>query len=208
MSIAINQSDLNSEIVRKAADNMRKRYRYSYSIFDLAYNFLVPVKVFCCCKRSLRNLHSRYLLYKKAEDKFAQEFDAVEFARSQRKLKMMMCWLMDKSERFLTAYQKSNAISLSTESDSLSDDPAYTKIPKMLASSKTKQKHVVQVNRFFVSATCLSCIESCSLSQFRMNIWKKSTQARMSICCTECTRLKKTTVSSCIWVLTMLSNKI
>ena len=47
---------------------------------------------------------------------------------------------MDKSERFLTAYQKSNAISLSTESDSNSDDPAYTKIPKIFSKAKEKQK--------------------------------------------------------------------
>ena len=143
MSIAINQGDLNSKIVRKAADNMRKRYRYSYSIFDLAYNFLVPVKVFCCCKRSLRNLHSRYLLYKKAEDKFAQEFDAVEFARSQRKLKMLMHWLMDKSERFLTAYQKSNAISLSTESDSL-----------LTTLHTQRSRRCLQVQRWSRSTSC------------------------------------------------------
>ena len=111
----------------------------------------MPVKVFFCWKKSLKNLHTRYLLFKKGEDKISQEFDAVEFARSQRKLKMLIHWLMDKSERFLTVYQKSNALSLSTESDSNSDDPAYTKVPKMLSNAKTKQNHIVIVNKFFVS---------------------------------------------------------
>ena len=58
---------------------------------------------------------------------------------------------MDKSERFLSVYQKSNAISLSSESENQSDDPDYTKIPKMLASEQEKQDHVLAVNCFFVS---------------------------------------------------------
>ena len=110
----------------------------------------MPIKIFFCWKKSLRNLHTRYLLFKRGEDKISKEFDAVEYARSQRKLRMLIHWLMDKSERFLTAYQKSNAISLSTESDSNSDDPAYTKIPKILSKAKEKQKHIVTVNKFFV----------------------------------------------------------
>ena len=137
--------------MHKTKENMKKRYRYSYSILDIAYNYLMPAKVFFCWKKSLRNLHTRYLLFKRGEDKLSKEFDAVEFARSQRKLKMLMHWLMDKSEKFLTAYQKSNAISLSTESDSNSDDPAYTMIPKMLSNGKTKQKHIVIIDKFFVS---------------------------------------------------------
>lgn len=165
---------------------MKRRFRYSYSVLDLAYNFLVPVKLFCCCKRSLRNLHSRYLLFKRAEHRFAAEFDAVEFARSQRKLKMLMHWLMDKSERFLTAYQKSNAVSLSPQSaSSASDDPAYTKIPKMLSDSKTKQKHVVLVDKFFVSLSADARSKSIS---------EKSTPPRTSTCCTASTRQPKTTV--------------
>ena len=111
----------------------------------------MPIKVFFCCKKSLRNLHTRYLLFKRGEDKLSKEFDVVEFARSQRKLKMLMHWLMDKSEKFLTAYQKSNAISLSTESDSNSDDPAYTKIPKMLTKGIDIQNHCIIVSKFFVS---------------------------------------------------------
>ena len=131
---------------------MRNRYRFSYSIFDVIYNYMWPLNKFCCCfRRSIRNLHSRYALYNKGEEKFQKEFDAIEFARTQRKLKMLVHWLMDKSELFLSTYQKSNALSLTSDSESShSDDPAYTKIPKMLSNAKTKQNHIVAVNKFFV----------------------------------------------------------
>ena len=57
---------------------------------------------------------------------FAKEFDVVEFTRTQRKLKMLMHSLMDESERFLAPYQKLNAISLLSESDSSQiDDLGY-----------------------------------------------------------------------------------
>ena len=151
MTIEINTTDLNDESVAKAASNMRKRYRYNYSMFDIIYNLVIPFKVICCCKNKLNNIHTRYKLFKKGQKKLEKEFDAVEFARSQRKLKMLIYWLMDKSERFLAVYQKSNAISLSTESESLPDDPSYTKIPKMLDKEETKQNHGLIVNRFFVS---------------------------------------------------------
>ena len=151
--LAQKESDLSNLVVQEAADNMRNRYRYSYSVFDVFYNYMWPVNRLCCCfRRSLRNLHSRLVLYNKGEEKFIKEFDAVEFARTQRKLKMLVHWLMDKSELFLTAYQKTNAISLFTDSESSqSDDPAYLKIPKMLSRAKTKQKHIVTVDKFFVN---------------------------------------------------------
>ena len=142
---------MDKELIHKASDNMKRRYRYSYSILDLAYSYLIPIKIFCCCKKTLRNIHTRYLLFKKGEEKFAKEFDAVSFVRNQRRLKMMINWLMDKSERFLAVYQKSNAISLSTESEDQSDDPVYTNVPKMLSNINLKQKHIGIVNKFFVS---------------------------------------------------------
>ena len=80
--------------------------------------------------------------FKKGEKMFTKEFDVVEFARTQRKLKMLMHSLMDESERFLAPYQKLNAISLLSDSNvSESDDPVYTKIPKLLSNSKFKQNH-------------------------------------------------------------------
>ena len=57
---------------------------------------------------------------------FAKELGVVEFARTQRRLKMLMHSLMDESERFLAPYQKLNAISLLSDSDSNQiDDHAY-----------------------------------------------------------------------------------
>ena len=67
---------------------------------------------------------------------------------------MLMHSLMDESERFLLApYQRLNAISLLSDiGDSESDDPAYSKIPKMLSNAKIKEEHKLIVDKFFVSA--------------------------------------------------------
>ena len=112
-----------------------------------------PVNTLCSCFRlSLRNLHYRLALYNKGKKKFIKEFDTVEFVRTQRKLKMLVHWLLGKSELFLTAYKKTNAISFFIDSESSqSDDPAYFIIRKMLSSAKTKQKHIATVNKFFVN---------------------------------------------------------
>ena len=90
--------------------------------------------------------------FKKGEDKFLKEFDAVEFVRTQRKLKMLMNSLINEDERFFTPYQKTNALSLFSNSDNSDfDDPDYTKIPKFLSSAKIKQKNSVVIDKFFVS---------------------------------------------------------
>ena len=89
--------------------------------------------------------------FKKGEERFVKEFDVIEFARIHRKLKMLMHSLMDESERYLAPYQKLNAISLLSETESShSDDPSYSKIPKLLSNMATKQKHASTVDRFFV----------------------------------------------------------
>ena len=101
---------------------------------------------------SMLQIYTQDIFYfKKGEEKFSKEFDVVEFARTQRKLKMLMHSLMDESERFLAPYQKLNAISILSESDSShSDDPNYTKIPKLLSKAEIKQKHALVVDKFFV----------------------------------------------------------
>ena len=69
---------------------------------------------------------------------------------------MLMHSLMDESERYLAPYQKSNAISLLSDTNSnLSDDSAYSEIPKLLWDSTQKQKHVISVNKFLVSISNL-----------------------------------------------------
>ena len=58
---------MNNDAVVRAANNMKKRYRYNYSIFDLAYNFLVPSKIFCRCRNKFNNIHTRYKLFEKGK---------------------------------------------------------------------------------------------------------------------------------------------
>ena len=131
-------------------------------IFDFIYNFLIPAKTLCCWRSSIKHLNTRYRLFMKGQNKFVKEFDSIEFARSQRKLKMFVHWLMNKSERFLAVYQKSNAISLTSESKSESDNPLYANIPKMLDNNEKKENHQAIVNRFLVS---LVYLEVCNISK-------------------------------------------
>ena len=90
--------------------------------------------------------------FKKGIQKFKKEIDIVEFARTQRKLKMLMHSLMNKSERFLAPYQKLNAITILSNSDNCeSNDPEYSKIPKLLSNAKSNQLHGLTVERFIVN---------------------------------------------------------
>ena len=141
---------MNPELTLKAIESMKSRFRFSYSIYDFAYNLLWPFKCFGDkWRKGLFNVHQRYKLYQKGEEKFIKEFDAVEFARTQRKLKMLMHSLMDESERFLAPYQKSNTIKLIDDSETdHSDDPSYLKIPKMKSDTNDKEQHRLIVNNF------------------------------------------------------------
>ena len=131
---------------------MKSRFRYDYSFLDIAYNFAFPFKwLMGRWKRNIYNIHSRFLLFKNGEKKLLKEFDAVEFARTQRKLKMLMHSLMGENERLLAPYQMLNSISLLSDSSSNhSDDPAYSKIPKLFWDAKAKQKHWEIIEGFFV----------------------------------------------------------
>ena len=92
-------------------------------------------------------MHQRHRLYLKGKRKFVAEFDAVAFTRAQRKLKMLTNWLMDKSERYLAVFQRSNALCLT--SDSSSTDSAYNKVPKLHSAQTDRQEHAAAVNKFF-----------------------------------------------------------
>ena len=81
----------------------------------------------------------------------SKELDIVEFGRTQHKPKMFTNSLMDESKRFLMPYQKLNAISLLSDSDKNdTDDPEYTKIPKLLSNKNLKQLHSLTIERFMV----------------------------------------------------------
>ena len=58
--------------------------------------------------------------------------------------------LVSKKKQPLAVYQKSNAICPYSSSSSQSDDPEYTKIPKMLSNADTKQKHIAIVDEYIV----------------------------------------------------------
>ena len=59
--------------------------------------------------------------------------------------------LVDENERFLAPYQMLNSISLLSDSSSNnSDDPAYSKIPKLLWDAKAKQIHWEIIDKFLV----------------------------------------------------------
>ena len=86
------------------------------------------------CRKNALNLHTRYLIFKRGESKFAKEFDVVEFAKTQRKLKMLVLSLMDDDKRFLASYQKLNAISLLSNSSSInSNDSEPSKLPNLIS---------------------------------------------------------------------------
>ena len=102
------------------------------------------------CKKGLNNPHTRYKLFERGEYKLMHEFDWIEFARNQRKLKMLIHWLMDTSERFMTVYQKTNAVNLHSSSDSVhSDDPAYLRVPKLFANNSKIDEHKILIDQFF-----------------------------------------------------------
>ena len=86
------------------------------------------------CRKNALNLHTRYLIFKKGESKFVKEFDVVEFAKTQRKLKMLVLSLMDDNKRYLASYQKLNAISLLSNSDSNdSNNSESLKLPNLVS---------------------------------------------------------------------------
>ena len=80
-----NQGDIKSEFVSQTSDKMKSRYRYTFSISDIIYNYL---NVFnwlnFWCKRILKGIYHRQKLFEKGEDKFIREFDAVDFVQNQK----------------------------------------------------------------------------------------------------------------------------
>ena len=153
-----NDSIIWESTLQLATETMKSRYRYSFSFMDIVYNYLNIFNVLGLCWRSrLKSLNQRHKLYAKGEDKFLEEFDAVSFARTQRKLKMLLNWLMDKSERFLAVYQKTNAIWLSSDSESSSSrHDLYKEVPKLFLNATLLQKHNADIDTLVcIKGTCV-----------------------------------------------------
>ena len=84
-------------------------------------------------KKYIKSSH-KISYFKKGESKFAKEFDVVKFAKTQRKLKMFVLSLMDYNKRYLLSYQKLNAISLLSNSNSNdSNGSESSKLPNLIS---------------------------------------------------------------------------
>jgi len=84
-----------------------------------------------------------------------KEFDAEYFARTMRKVHLLLATQMDDSERFVANYQQCNAIRLdgsSSSSDNEDDNPdkQYMKIPRVNSKMKKKEIHSRKVMKFLV----------------------------------------------------------
>lgn len=92
-------------IINQTVDSISSRRMYSYSGRDICYHF------WCCWKWKTHKcgnnltLYERHNLYKQGYTKVISEFDALNYAKSQRKLKILLESLMDRSELFLSEYQ-------------------------------------------------------------------------------------------------------
>ena len=49
-----------SQLIAASSSKMKTRYRYSFSILDVLYNFLWPFKMLACCKVGFKGIYSRY----------------------------------------------------------------------------------------------------------------------------------------------------
>jgi hypothetical protein len=132
----------------KATEAMKLRFRYSYHIGDFMFNLLCPMKSAFFCKKFNRpmNFKYRYDLYEKGSEKYVNEFDAVEYAKSSRMLNTMISSLMDRQERFFVNYQKNNCISIDGE-DSFSGNST---VPSRSEKENVKLKHEGIINGFMV----------------------------------------------------------
>ena len=96
------------------------------------------------------NVKNRLKLYEKGESKFIREFDAISYAKNMRNLNTLVTSMMDDSERFMIGYQKRNAISFDTETESDHSDEDPDSIPKMFSSIERKKTHQDKVDDFMV----------------------------------------------------------
>lgn len=114
-------------------ENIKSRKRYNYTYRDLCYN------AFCCCKCSSKSksmtMYKRFQLYKQAADRITEEFDAIKFAKTQRKLNAMMDLLLSNDQKFVTEFDYMHTIgSLHT-----SQTPEISQeLPLLITTNSTK----------------------------------------------------------------------
>mmetsp|Transcript_7776 Transcript_7776/g.6873 ORF Transcript_7776/g.6873 Transcript_7776/m.6873 type:complete len:203 (+) Transcript_7776:1003-1611(+) len=101
-----------NDLAKKAHNRMRRRLRYDWNLADFIYNSFSFLSCLCFCIKKKRpmNVKDRHKLYKKGEEKFTKEFDAVYYAKSLRNLNTLVNSLLDDSEKFMINFQRRNAI--------------------------------------------------------------------------------------------------
>jgi len=130
-SLSLNAFNARSKVFSQTVKSMKARRSYNYTTLDYLYNLWWCLKSKKFCNNKPMSLYNRYQLFKKGSKLFINELDIVNYARSLRKLKMLVHSLMDDHEKFLSFYQHSNTIDLDwTDSDS---DFEIQKIPKMFS---------------------------------------------------------------------------
>jgi hypothetical protein len=80
-----------------------------------------------------------------------EEFDAINYVKSIRNLKMMVSSMMDDSERYLVRYQKTHVLDYDSDKSESEDGETFKDIPGMFAKPHEKEKHKMEVTEFMVS---------------------------------------------------------
>lgn len=132
---------------------MKRRVRYDWKITDFVFNFFRFLSLSCyCCMRNKTSLHlrNRLKLFDKGETKFIKEFDAMHYARTMRNLATLVTSMIDENEQFMIKYQKSNALSLLSDTTSSFSDDNFESIPKAFARKNRKKIHKAKIHDFMV----------------------------------------------------------
>lgn len=145
LKLEINRSDMNScsdavenetksrDSIDNLIENIKSRKRYNYTYRDLCYN------AFCCCKCNSKSnsmtMYRRFQLYKQAADRITEEFDAIKFAKTQRKLNAMMDLLLSKDQKFITEFDYTHTIGglQNNQTSEVSEE-----LPLLITTSSTK----------------------------------------------------------------------
>lgn len=135
------------DLLKNSFDSMKSRRIYNYSAHDFCYNLCVCFK--CKPKKQGDRLtaYDRYQLYKQGSEKLGLEFDAIEYTKSQRKLKMLVDSLLDKRERALISFQYINTIHYDHESEN------EIELPSLIEKADKVQEYHESLNKFIESYT-------------------------------------------------------
>ncbi|CAI2373165.1 unnamed protein product [Moneuplotes crassus] len=150
-SFANNTGYQSNNIKDKASRSMRNRLRYDWKISDYLFNLINFISfTFCCCFKDKSKLHAktRLKLYRRGEQKYIKEFDAVGYAKSMRAMSTLINSLMDEKEKFMLAYQKINTIPTENESDTSDSEDAYSKVPSLFSNEAKRAEHKHKVEKF------------------------------------------------------------